>query len=360
MSAAFGRLTLGEGGTPVIRTGRLAVGEGVLIKDETRNPTGSFKDRMSSLALAHAVGLGANRVVCASTGNAAASAAAYAATAGLPCVVVVPAATDPAKIAQAVAHGALTVSVAGNYADAYRVAARLEEAEGFVNLTTTYRNPVAVSALRAVGYEIIAQLEPVPERIYVPVGAGPLLRGLDLAFKEALEVGVVASRPRLVAVQAVGCSPIVSAFAEGSDGVSAAEDPKTVARGIADPLQGYAEEANLTLASIRSSRGHAIAVSDAEITFAADLLAATTGLSAELAGAAGLAGLLKDRRHGLGPGDGTADMVMLTGAGWKDLAGRTAPGQTVKFDPTAEPFDKIVELADSLGARRAPDPIEVV
>lgn len=333
-------LTLAEGATPLKPAHRLIDGRGELwVKDETVNPSGSFKDRMSSFALSWAVEHGASRVVCASTGNAAASAAAYAAAAGLRCLVTVPEATAVGKLAQVMAYGAQVVRVAGTYSDAYALAAELERLDGAVNLTTTYRNPYAVCGLTTIGFELIAQLDFVPDRIYVPTGAGPLVRAVDRAYRDALAVGLVATRPRLIAVQASGCAPIVQAFQAGADQVAPWAVPETRARGIADPLQGYSDEAELTLESVRSSGGHAVAVPDELIVQAADRLARGAGIYAEFAGAAGLAGLYADlvTRQS----DGARSVVLVTGAGWKDAEERDPPGQVLRFDPAR---DEVADL----------------
>lgn len=328
-------ISLAEGATP-LRATTLLASEGceLWVKDETVNPSGSFKDRMSSVALSWAVEHGATKVVCASTGNAAASAAAYAAVAGLPCLVAVPEATATGKLAQVLAYGAQVVRVSGTYSDAYALAAELEGMDGVVNLTTTYRNPFAVCGLTTIGFELMEQLHVVPDYIYVPTGAGPLVRGIDRAYRAALAAGLVGSRPRMVAVQASGCAPVASAFATGSTTVVPWGTPTTRARGIADPLQGYSEEAELTLDSLRNSGGHALAVSDELIAHAADRLAGS-GIYAELAGAAGVAGVLADlERHAT---TGAKVIALVTGAGWKDASERVPQGsQVLTFDPAED------------------------
>lgn len=334
-------ICLGEGATPLRLAPRLG-GSGceLWLKNETVNPSGSFKDRMSSVALSWAIEHGATRVVCASTGNAAASAAAYAAAAGVPCLVAVPAATAMGKLAQVMAYGAQVVRVAGTYSDAYALAAELEQQEGTVNLTTTYRNPYAVCGLTTIGFELIAQLDFVPDYVYVPTGAGPLVRAVDRAYRDAMAVGLVAARPRMVAVQASGCAPIVRAFEADAAAVQPWGTPDTRARGIADPLQGYSDEAELTLESVRSSGGHAVAVSDESIVHAADRLARDAGIYAELAGAAGLAGLQADlATRGM---EHAKAVVLVTGAGWKDSAERDHEGRPLEFDPAR---DHVADLA---------------
>ena len=221
-------VSLGEGATPLLRAPRLEAmldalrpgfaGE-IWLKDETRNPSGSFKDRLVSAAISKAIELGARGVVCASSGNAGASVAAYAARAGIGAVIVVPAHTPDGKVTQIAAHGAVLLKVPGHYSRSYDLAAALAAKHGFANLTTTFLNPYGVDALKLVGPEIAGQLGGrVPSHVLVPTGSGPLVQGVAQGFAE-----VVASRgnvrgaapPRLVAVQAEGCAPIVRAFEAG-------------------------------------------------------------------------------------------------------------------------------------------------
>ncbi|WP_200962555.1 threonine synthase [Bosea sp. Root381] len=308
-------VTLGEGGTPLLRA-RAGSAEGAIwIKDETRNPSGSFKDRLVSAALTTALGFGSKGLVCASSGNAGASAAAYAARAGIPAVILVPEQTPAEKMAQIAAYGALLVRVAGHYSNSYAMALAVAEETGFVNVTTTFINPYGTDALRLVGHEIHAQLgETAPDWVIVPTGSGPLVKGVVQGFADR-----GGRTPKIVAVQAEGCAPIVKAFDEGAAEVQPWGEPKTIASGISDPLIGYARDGTYTLRLVRESGGRAIAVSDDEIIQAMKVLAAGNGIFAEPTGASSLAAAQKLMARGeIRPGERV--VCMVTGHGFKQFA----------------------------------------
>lgn len=320
---------LGQGETPLLRAPRLEAslpgfaGQ-IWLKDETRNPSGSFKDRLVGAALARAVALGARGVVCASSGNAGAATAAYAARAGVPAVIVVPAHTPPGKVTQIAAHGALLLLVEGHYSRAYDLARGLER-HGFANLTTTFLNPWGVAALDAVGHEIGARIG-VPDLVLIPTGSGPLVQGVARGLPGA----------RLVAVQAEGCAPIVRAFEAGVEAVSAWGEPRTIASGISDPLIGYERDGTHTLRLVRASGGLAVAVSDAALRRAMQDLARLEGVYAEPTGASPLAALA--RLHGEGRLPAAARCVLLvTGHGFKD--GKAYQEMPARTHRVADPGD---------------------
>jgi len=353
--------TLGEGSTPLLEAQADLVGWGfegrVLLKDETGNPTGSFKDRLVSVAVSRAIQDGHAGIVCASTGNAGASAAAYSARAKLPCIVCIPASAPAAKLSQIQSYGPTFIAVEGTYSDAWSVADKLQRVADLANVTTTYQNPYGVSALRTVAYELLDAMDGVvPDAVFVPTGSGPLVRGVMWGYEEALDLGLIGRIPRLVAVQAEGCAPIVRAFDEGRVDVEPWDNPSTIATGIADPLQGYAQDGSYTLAMVRKSNGWAIAVTDDEIRSAADDLSEQTGVFAELTGAAGLAGLRKSVRRGRLPSDATA-VVMVTGSGFKDLQNRTMRDvERLAFDPAKDSIETVIERLerDGMGGLRKP------
>jgi threonine synthase len=306
-------VTLGEGGTPLLR------GAGAWLKNEAANPTLSFKDRPVAVAATVARELGAEGLLCASTGNTAVSVAAYGARAGLPVVCLVPEHTAPGKLGLVLAAGARLLRVAGSYSDAHALAGALAARMGWANLTTTYVNPFMVEGDKTVAFEIHEALG-VPDAVVVPVGAGPLLAGIAKGFEE-----LRGGSPRLFAVQAAGCAPIARAFAAGEP-VRAWEAPATPAGGIADPLAGYEADGDRTLAVVRASGGAAIAVPDREIAQAADALARTVGLTVELSAAAALAGFRALLADGwLAAGDTT--VLVLTGHASKDPPA-AAPAET--------------------------------
>ncbi|KAA2213259.1 threonine synthase [Teichococcus oryzae] len=312
-------VSMGEGQTPMRRAPRLEAalpgfrGE-IWLKDETRNPSGSFKDRLVSAGLSKALELGARGVVCASSGNAGASTAAYAARAGVPAVIVVPAHTPAGKVTQIAAHGAVLLLVEGHYSRSYDLARGLAERHGFANLTTTFLNPWAVDALKLAGLEIMERLGGVaPDAVLVPTGSGPLVKGV------AQGLGLAGAAARLVAVQAAGCAPIVRAFEAGEAAVTAWDMPRTIASGISDPLIGYERDGTYTLRLVRNSGGLAVAVEDDALRRAMRDLARLEGVYAEPTGASPVAAL----RQMLAAGQLAPEarvVCMITGHGFKDGA----------------------------------------
>ena len=303
-------LTLGEGGTPLLPS---RLGPAVRLKNEAANPTLSFKDRPVAVAAAMALELGAAGLLCASTGNTAVSVAAYGARAGLPVVCLVPDGTPAGKLRLVTGAGARLLRVAGTYSDAHALAAALGERTGWANLTTTYVNPYMLEGDKTVALELFEQLGRAPDAVVVPVGAGPLLGGIAKGFDE-----LGGDRPRLFAVQAAGCAPIVRAF-EARAPVVAWGAPSTRAGGIADPLAGYAADGDRTLAAVRATGGAAVAVDDASIERAAGELARGDGLAVELSAAAAGAGYRRLREQGvLGPDE--LCVLVLTGHASKDPA----------------------------------------
>jgi threonine synthase len=314
VSADSEPVTLGEGATPTLQARRLDPSGGLLLKNETVNPTGSFKDRPVAVAATVARELGLSGLVCASTGNTGVAVAAYAARAGFPAACVVPEATPAAKTAQIGAVGARIVRVRGNYSDAYALAARAAENYGWANLTSTYINPYMVEGDKTIAYEIFEQLgERVPDWVVVPAGAGPLLAAIHKGFEE---LGI--SGPRIVAAQAAGCAPVVRAFESGAKEVSEWEHPvETAASSIADPLIGYPEDGTRTLSVVRHSGGTAIAISEEETRKATIDLARSEGLLVEPGAAVAVAAYRKLAAQAVISTEERA-MVVLTGHGLKD------------------------------------------
>lgn len=313
------RVSLGEGATPLLRApddflAQSGFSGQLWFKDETRNPSGSFKDRHVAAALTRAIALGAKGVVCASSGNAGASAAAYAARAGLPAVIVVPQRTPLEKMTQICAYGARLIKVEGHYSNSYDFALRIAREAGYVNLTTTYINPYGTDALRLVGRELFDQLDgDVPDWVLVPTGAGPLVKGVVQGFADKAE-----GMPRVVAVQAEGCAPVVAAYDRGLSAVAAWGEPDTIASGISDPLIGYEKDGSHTLRLVRETGGGAVAVSDDEIRAAMRRLAAGAGIFAEPTAASAVAAAGK--MTAAGTIDRKASVVcMITGHGFKDF-----------------------------------------
>jgi threonine synthase len=347
-------ITLGEGASPLIDATRLGGRGTLLIKNESQNPTGSFKDRPVAVAATIARELGLEGLLCASTGNTAVAVGAYGARAGLPVRCFVPASTPAAKLAQTRASGARLVPVNGGYSDAYALAERAAARFGWANLTSTYVNPFMLEGDKTVGFEIWEQLGgQSPDWVVVPIGAGPLLGAVAKAWDELAQLGVHAGPgPRLLGVQASGCAPIARAFEAGETEVS--EWPgstATSASSIADPLRGYAADGTRTLRAIRASRGAAVAVSEAQIVDAATRLGRYEGLLAEPGAAAALAGYDVAVERGLvGPDERT--VLVLTGHALKDpaaLEGLAENAGTVA--PPVDPGDD-----DAVSAALGTDP----
>lgn len=315
-------LSIGEGNTPLISaTAGLSHWAGLdrlLLKLEHLNPSGSFKDRASALGISHALGHGADTVICASSGNAAGSTAAYASRAGLRTVVIVPESAPAGKLQMARAHGATALRVPGDYSRSFAVGRELAHRNGWINMTTTFVNPVAVAALKTAGYELAEQLPAVPDWILVPVGAGPLLFGVLAGYREMAAAGRIDRLPKMVAVQVTGCAPIATAFANGAEQVRAWDRIDSGVSAISDPLRGYPADGTFTLRLIRESGGCAIAVSDADAAEAQRLLS-RDGLLVEPGAAVGVAAARQLVR------DGVVDrsdrvVCLLTGHGAKTLA----------------------------------------
>lgn len=313
------RVGLGEGNTPLLSApvnllGHTSFTGELWLKDETRNPSGSFKDRHVSAALTAAIALGTPGVVCASSGNAGASAAAYAARAGLPAIIVVPERTPLEKVTQITAYGAHLVKVAGNYSKSYDLALHIARECGYVNLTTTYINPFGTDALRLVGHELVDQLNgEIPDWVFVPTGAGPLVKGVVQGFADKGK-----GMPKVVAVQAEGCAPVVQAFNDGASQVTAWGEPATIASGISDPLIGYEKDGTYTLDLVRSTGGCAISVSDQQIRDAMQCLARGAGVFAEPTAASALAAASQMVQNGQIAPDARI-VCMITGHGFKDF-----------------------------------------
>lgn len=343
-------VTLGEGGTPLLRARRLDPSGGLRLKNETTNPTASFKDRPVAVAATVARELGLSGLVCASTGNTGVAVAAYAARAGIPAACVVPEATPAAKLLQIEAVGARIVRVRGNYSDAHALARAAAESYGWANLTSTYVNPYMLEGDKTVAFEIFEQLGGrAPDWVLVPVGAGPLLAAIHKGFEELGATGE--SGPRMVAVQAAGCAPIVRAFEDGAAEVRDWEHRvETAASSIADPLRGYPEDGTRTLSVVRKSRGIALAVSESETHQGMADLARSEGLFVEPGAAVAVAAYRRlTAQNAINEGEST--VLVLTGHGLKDPeALLSVAGDEDRNAPIVEPGD-VEGLGEVLGER---------
>jgi len=318
-------VTLGEGGTPLLPAGRLgaAIGSADLwIKDESANPTGSFKARGLSAAVTRAVAGGAVGFVLPTAGNAGVAAAAYGARAGVPVKVYAPRATPAPLLAQIAAYGADLELVDGHIGDC-GARARQYAAERSAMDLSTLREPYRIEGKKTLGLEIAERMGwRLPGAIVYPAGGGTGLIGMWKAFLEMIEAGwVQGPMPRLFAVQSSGCAPVVKAWEAGAERCEPWPDPRTVASGlrVPAPLGGA-----LMLRALRESRGGAVAVSDADLVDGAGLMAALEGIDACPEGGAAVAAARRLVAGGaIAPGERL--VVFNTGAGV--LYGRRlAPG----------------------------------
>jgi len=319
-------VTLLEGGTPLLPAPELSRRTGctIYLKVEGANPTGSFKDRGMTLAISKAVEAGAKAVICASTGNTSASAAAYAVRAGITCAVLVPQGKIAlGKLAQALVHGARLLQVDGNFDDCLELARKLavEYPVALVNSV----NPDRLDGQKTAAFEICDRLGRAPDIHCVPVGNAGNISSHWLGYSEYLRDAVIAEPPQLFGFQAQGAAPIVRG--------EAVKDPQTIATAIRIGNPASWEKA---VAAATQSEGQILAVTDREI-LASYRRVAREGLFAEPASAASVAGLLHLHADGKLPRGATV-VCVLTGHGLKDpewaIAGASQPA-TVPADPAA-------------------------
>ena len=296
-------VTLLEGGTPLLSAPRLSerVGASVYLKIEGANPTGSFKDRGMTVAISKAVEEGAKAVVCASTGNTSASAAAYAARAGLTCAVLIPDGHIAlGKLAQALIHGARVLQIRGNFDAALEIVRQLGDTAPVTIVNSI--NPYRIEGQKSGAFEIVDVLGDAPQYHCIPVGNAGNITAYWKGYREYQDAGRVTRLPRMLGFQADGAAPIVAGHP--------IEEPETVATAIriGRPASWYG-----ATAAASESGGGIFAVSDAEILDAYRYLAQSESLFCEPASAASVAGLVK-----VGVPEGATVVCVLTGHGLKD------------------------------------------
>lgn len=288
-------VTLGEGFTPLVRATRLGAALGLerlFVKDESLNPTNSFKARGQSAAVTRAKALGAHTIALPTAGNAGNAAAAYSAAAGLACQVFIPRDAKPPFVDECRLYGAEVTLVDGLITDAGRLAAERGEARGWYDVSTL-KEPYRVEGKKTMGYELAEQLEwHLPDWIVYPTGGGTGLVGMWKAFDELAAIGWIAPtrRPRMVSVQAAGCAPIVRAFEQGTENAAPWADARTAADGLRVPR---AIGDFLILRAVRASGGTAVAVTDAEMVDGMLEIGRLQGISAAPEGGAALAAIRK-------------------------------------------------------------------
>ena len=344
-------ITLGEGGTPLVYAKALSelTGNEVYLKVEGMNPTGSFKDRGMTMAMTAAVEAGAKAVVCASTGNTSASAAAYATQAGITCAVLVPdGKISMGKLSQAIAHGAQLLQVNGNFDNCLDVARKLAEAYPVFLVNSV--NPARIEGQKTASFEVVDFLGDAPDYHLLPVGNAGNITAYWRGYQEyaqpwtnnaGTELAPVATKtPVMWGFQAEGASPLVKGHP--------VTEPDTIATAI---RIGNPASWDQAIAARDESGGLIEAVTDTEILEAHRWLSSREGVFVEPASAAGVAGLLKKHAAGEVP-TGKKIVITVTGHGLKDpqWALRTADGSDV--EPTKVEFD-VVSVAAALGLEEA-------
>lgn len=312
-------VSLGEGFTPLIRARRLGQrlgADNLWIKDEGVNPTGSFKARGLSCAVSMALELGIRKLAIPSAGNAASALAAYAAAAGLEAHIFMPRDVPQSNFIECMSFGARVTLVDGLISDCARLVAERQADEGWFDVTTL-KEPYRIEGKKTMGYEVAEQFRwELPDAIFYPTGGGVGLIGMWKAFAEMEAMGWISShRPKIIAVQAAGCQPVVRAFEEGANACRFFENAATLASGlrVPKPLGDF-----LILDAIRASGGTAVAVEDDEILDAGVELAAAEGMFAAPEGAACVAALRRLLANGF---LSAAERILIynTGSGLKYL-----------------------------------------
>ena len=338
------------GWTPLLSPRRLAEGLGLdhlWVKDDGRNPTASFKDRASAVAVARAQAIGAGTIVTASTGNAGAALAGMAAAAGLPAVILAPRTAPPAKVAQLLIFGARVLLVEGTYDQAFDLTLQAANSFGWYCRNTGY-NPFTAEGKKTAAFEIWEWMinerpdRATPLSVFVSVGDGNIISGIHKGFKDLLELGWLERMPRLFGVQAEGSAAIANAYSAGSESIQPVHS-KTLADSISVDLPRDGVRA---VRAARQTEGSYITVTDSEIIQAIASLG-KAGVFAEPAGATSYAGLVKARQSGLIQAE-DAVVVINTGNGLKDVkAAMQAVSAAPVIEPRLEEVIKVLKLKPS-------------
>jgi threonine synthase len=330
------RVDLGAGFTPLRRADRLAAAIGLKdlwIKDDSVNPSYSFKDRVVSVAATMARAFGFEALSCASTGNLGNAAAAHAANVGMPCYVFVPDDLERAKILATEAYGAKVVAVRGNYDDVNRLCAEVAETLPWAFVNVNMR-PYYAEGSKSLGFETAEQLGwRLPDHVVVPIASGALLTKIHRAFQELIAVGAVAERPyRVSGAQPAGCRPVAQAFRDGADEVTPVK-PDTIARSLAI---GSPADGAFALEVARATGGAIEWCTEAEILDGVQLLAATEGVFTETAGGVTIANLRRLVDQGVIRPDEEV-VAYVTGNGFKTVE---------SFDGVLEPTYRVAADLD--------------
>ena len=337
---------LAVGWTPLYRADRLAAGLGlrhVWVKDDGRQPSASFKDRASAIAVVKGRERKARIIATASTGNAAAALSALCASVEQPNVIFVPESAPPAKIAQLLVYGSTVILVRGSYDDAFALCGQACKEFGWYNRNTGY-NPYMSEGKKTASLEICEQLGwEAPDRIFVSVGDGCIIGGLHKGLKDLMALGWIRRMPKLMGVQAAGSAALYEAWKNGTPAMEMKPiEAHTVADSISADLPADRIKA---LAAVRETGGAYVKVTDEEILAAIPALARGCGVFAEPAGAAAYAGLVKAAAEGLVDPDERI-VVVATGNGLKDIASaRKAVGEPFVVDKDLADVRRVVGQA---------------
>jgi threonine synthase len=315
---AIDRVDMGAGFTPLRRADRLARALGLetlWIKDDSVNPSNSFKDRVVSVATTMARAFGFEAISCASTGNLANATAAHAAKIGMPCYVFIPDDLERAKILATAAYGAKVVAVRGTYDDVNRLCSEVADALPWAFVNVNMR-PYYAEGSKSLGFEVAEQLGwRLPDHVVVPIASGALLTKVHRAFSELIAIGAVEEKPyRVSGAQPEGCRPVAQAFQDGADVVQPVK-PDTIARSLAigNPADGM-----FALQVARQTGGAIEWCTESEILDGVELLASTEGVFTETAGGVTVANLKRlVERGAIGPHEET--VVFITGNGYKTV-----------------------------------------
>jgi threonine synthase len=288
-------VSINSGFTPLQKSTNLSTDlrlKSLYIKNDSVNPTFSFKDRPAGVAVSRAKEINLKAVGCASTGNLASATAAHAAVARLPCYIFAPADLEPVKISQALSYGAEFVAVDGTYDDANRVASVIGDSKG-IGIVNINMRPYYVEGSKTLAYEVAEQLNwQVPDYLVIPVGSGAMLNAICKGFEELSEIGLVndISNLKIIAAQPHGCSPIVDAFKSNSNEIFPVEKPNTIAKSLAigDPGDGI-----YVLKRLKQYHGMAESATNQEIIEGILKLSKTEGIFTEPAGGVSVAVLQK-------------------------------------------------------------------
>ena len=329
------------GWTPLYRTDKFQQETGLeelFVKDDSRNPTASLKDRASAVAVARAVEFGARIICAASTGNAASSLAGFAACAGIETVIFVPQTAPEAKVTQLLIYGSKVFLIDGTYDQAVELCFEAASEFGWYNRSCAI-NPYLVEGKKTIAYEMCEQLNwTVPDLVVVAVGDGCTISAVWKGFKECYALSLIDRLPKIIGVQAENADPVTRAFNRGTSEFEYRK-PQTIADSIA---VGVPRNGIKALNAVRESQGFMIDVTDDEILAAMLLLARRTGLFGEPAGVAGFAGIMKMHQLNMLAGHETV-VSIISGSGLKDIrsAGR-ACGKAITIAPDLAELKKSI------------------